>query len=51
LKIENDEMEDNTEIEKAKLISALDQIKKEREENNSLKIELMKQNKSVQFFE
>jgi hypothetical protein len=51
LKIENDEMEDNTEIEKAYLISDLDQLKKEREENNSLKIELMKKNKSVQCFE
>jgi hypothetical protein len=33
------------------LISALDEIKKEREENKSLKKELMKQNESVQGFE
>jgi hypothetical protein len=51
LKIENDEMEDNTEIEKAYLVSSLDQLKKEREENKSLKIELMKKSKSVQCFE
>jgi hypothetical protein len=47
LKIENDEMEDNTEIEKSYLVSSLDQPKKERAENKSLKIELMKKSKSV----
>jgi hypothetical protein len=33
------------------LISALDELKKEREENKSLKKELMKQKKSVQVSE
>jgi Ser-tRNA(Ala) deacylase AlaX len=51
LKIENDEMEDNTKIEKEYLISALYELKKEREENKSLKIEFMKQKESVQIFE
>jgi hypothetical protein len=39
------EIEDNYEAE---LISALDELKKEREENKSLKKELMKQKESVQ---
>jgi hypothetical protein len=38
LKIENDEIKDNTEIEKENMISALNELKKEREENKSLKI-------------
>jgi hypothetical protein len=33
------------------LISALDELRKEREENNSLKKELMKQKESVHIFE
>jgi hypothetical protein len=39
------EIEDNYEVE---LISALDEIKKEREENKSIKKELMKQKESFQ---
>ena len=45
-KIENDEMEDNTDIEKEYLISDLDELKKSSEENKSLKKELMKQKQS-----
>jgi F0F1-type ATP synthase epsilon subunit len=62
LKIESDEtenpneIEDNPEIEKeknheAELISALEELRKEREENMSLKKELMKQKESVHIFE
>jgi hypothetical protein len=47
LKIENDEIEDNTNL-KRKTINDLDELNKEREENKSLKIELMKQKESVQ---
>jgi hypothetical protein len=50
LNIENDEIEYNTDIEKVDLISDLDEPKKEREENKSLKIELMKQKESGQSF-
>jgi hypothetical protein len=42
------EKEDNYEAE---LISALDELRKEREENNSHKKELMKQKESVHIFE
>jgi hypothetical protein len=42
------EKEDNYEAE---LISALDELRKEREENKSLKKELMKQKESVHIFE
>jgi hypothetical protein len=46
--IENtNKIEDNHE---SKLISALDELKKEREESMSLKKELMKQKESVQIF-
>jgi hypothetical protein len=41
------EIEDNYEAE---LISALDELRKEREENKSLKKELMKQKESVHIF-
>jgi hypothetical protein len=51
LKIENDEMEDNTDIEKEYLISDLDELKKSSEENKSLKIELIKKKESLQSFE
>jgi hypothetical protein len=42
------EKEDNYEEE---LISSLDELRKEREENKSLKKELMKQKESVHIFE
>jgi hypothetical protein len=42
------ENEDNYEKE---LINALDELRKEREENKSLKKELMKQKESVHIFE
>jgi hypothetical protein len=42
------EKEDNYET---KLISALDELRKEREENKSFKKELMKQKESVHIFE
>jgi hypothetical protein len=48
----SDEIENSNKIEaiKSKLISALDELKKEREESMSLKKELMKQKESVQIF-